>query len=91
LCHQVDFVDFNATFVLDFIHSIRPPSFISRIIDTLMLFAMVKWSAVYVTPKGAVFLSNIVSEVFVGAAFTITALIGSFMLLFFPRDKETGV
>ena len=54
---------------------------IVRIVDTLMLFGIVKWSAVYITPVGAVLWSNIISEVIFGMAFTVTALIGALMLL----------
>ena len=58
----------------------------ARIIDTLMLFGVVKWSAVYVTPTGAVLWSNIVSEVAFGNAFTVTALVGALILLLYPQD-----
>ena len=61
-----------------------------RVIDTLMLLGVVTWSAVYITPGGVVQLSNIVSEVFFGVAFTVTALVGSLILLFFPQDKVSG-
>lgn len=54
---------------------------IVRIVDTLMLFGVVKWDAVYITPVGPVLWSNIVSEVIVGMAFTIAALVGALMLL----------
>ena len=56
----------------------------ARILDTLMLFGVVKWNAVYITPVGIVLLSNIVSELVFGAPFTVTALIGSLMLLIYP-------
>lgn len=61
---------------------------IFRIVDTLMLFGIVKWSAVYITPVGAVFWSNIISEVIFGIAFTITALVGSAILLGRSSDNE---
>jgi hypothetical protein len=61
-------------------------TFCARIIDTLMLFGVVKWSAVYITPVGAVMWSNIVSEVVFGMAFTVTALVGALMLLICPQD-----
>ena len=60
----------------------------ARIIDTLMLFGVVKWSAVYVTPTGAVLWSNVVSEVAFGNAFTVTALVGALMLLLCPQDVD---
>ena len=53
----------------------------ARIIDTLMLFGVVKWSAVYVTP-------NVVSEGAFGTAFTVTALVGALMLLLCPQDVD---
>ena len=61
-------------------------TFGARILDTLMLFGVVKWNAVYVTPVGATLWSNIISEVVFGNAFTVVALIGAFMLL--RRDRE---
>ncbi len=54
---------------------------IVRIIDTLMLLGWIKWSAVYITPVGSVFWSNVVSEIIFGASFTITALLGALILL----------
>ena len=56
-------------------------TFIARVIDTLMLFGIVKWNAVYITPVGPVLWSNIISEVIIGMAFTITALVGALILL----------
>ena len=50
---------------------------VSRIIDTLMLFGVIKWSDVYTTPEGAVLWSNVVSEVIVGNAFVMSALLGA--------------
>ena len=60
----------------------------ARIIDTLMLFGVVKWSAVYVTPTGAVLWSNVVSEVAFGNTFTVTALVGALILLLYPQDVD---
>ena len=60
----------------------------TRIVDTLMLFGVVKWSAVYVTPAGAVLWSNVISEVVFGNAFTVTALVGALILLFRPLDVQ---
>ncbi len=65
----------------------------ARILDTLMLFGIVKWSAVYITPVGAVLWSNIVSEVVFGNGFTVTALIGALILLIRPQvlgSAQTG-
>lgn len=59
-----------------------------RVFDTLMLFGVVKFDAVYITPTGAVLASNIISEVLIGNAYTMTALVGSLMLLYCPKDVE---
>ena len=59
----------------------------SRILDTLMLFGAVKWGDVYETPDGAVFYSNLISEVICGNCYVVAALIGSVMLLKFPEDQ----
>lgn len=61
-------------------------TFGARILDTLMLFGIVKWGAVYVTPTGATLWANILSEVVIGSAFTITALVGTLTLLLCPQD-----
>ena len=53
----------------------------ARILDTLMLFGVVKWDEIYVTPQGPTLWSNVVSEVIFGMAFAVTALLGSLMLL----------
>ena len=59
-----------------------------RVLDSLMLFGLVKLSAIYITPEGPVLLSNIVSELVFGVAFNVTALIGSLMLLIWPQDVD---
>ena len=59
----------------------------SRILDTLMLLGIVRWGDVYETPSGAVFYSNLISEIIFGNCYTITAFIGSIMLLKFPQDQ----
>lgn len=61
----------------------------ARILDTLMLFGVVKWSAVYITPEGPVLWANIVSEVLLGNAFAVTALVGALILLIRPRDVDS--
>jgi|TARA_B110000091_G_scaffold182703_1_gene200898 hypothetical protein len=61
-----------------------------RIVDTLMLFGVLKLDEVYVTPTGAVLISNIVSEVLIGNAYVVAALTGSLLLLFYPEDADTG-
>ena len=60
----------------------------ARILDILMLFGVVKWDEIYVTPEGPTRFGQIVSEVIFGMAFTVTALIGSLMLLTYPRDID---
>ncbi|MCR9297131.1 MAG: hypothetical protein NXI32_30905 [bacterium] len=52
-----------------------------RVVDTLMLFGILKWDTIYVTPAGVVLWSNVISEVVVGMAFAATALVGSVSLL----------
>ena len=53
----------------------------SRIFDSLMLFRLLKWDEVYVTSVGVTPWSNIVSKVFLGKTFTVTALIGVLSLV----------
>ena len=53
-----------------------------------MLFGVVEWNVVYVTPVGATLWSNIVSEVVFGIAFTVAALVGSLMLLICHQDVD---
>ena len=60
----------------------------ARILDILMLFGVVIWSEIYVTPEGPTLWSNVVSEVIFGMAFTVAALLGSLMLLISPRDVD---
>ena len=62
----------------------------ARILDILMLFGVVTWSEIYVTPEGPTLWSNVVSEVVFGMAFTIAALLGSLMLLISPRDVASA-
>ena len=52
-----------------------------RIFDSLMLFGLLKWDEVYVTPMGITLWANIVGEVFLGMAFAVTALTGALILL----------
>ena len=61
-----------------------------RIVDTLMLFGILKWSEVYVTPDGPVLLSNVVSEVIIGMTYTITALVAATMLLRSNSSSDAG-
>ena len=53
----------------------------SRVIDTLMLFGVIKWGDIYETPEGAILWSNLVSEVFFANSFTVTAFVGAMMLV----------
>lgn len=62
----------------------------ARILDALMLFGVVRWGAVYVSPVGPTLWANIVSEVVIGSAFTTTALVGTSMLLVCPRDGDSA-
>jgi len=63
-------------------------TFGTRILDTLMLFGVVTWSAVYVTPTGPTLWSNILSEVVFGITFSVAALVGSLILLVGPQDMD---
>ena len=63
-------------------------TFGTRILDTLMLFGVVTWSAVYVTPTGPTLWSNILSEVVFGFTFSVAALVGSLILLVGPQDVD---
>ena len=58
----------------------------ARFVDTLMLFGILSWSAVYTAPNGWVLGTNIVSEVLIGNAYSLSALVGSSMLYFCPAD-----
>ena len=60
----------------------------ARILDTLMLFGVVKLSEIYVTPDGAVLASNIVSEVIIGNLFVLCALVGSVKCLFLQGNNS---
>ena len=53
---------------------------IVRVVDTLMLLGILKWSDIYITPVGAVLKANFISEVIFGMAFTIAALVAAIML-----------
>lgn len=61
-------------------------TFVVRIIDTLMLFGILKWSAIYITPDGPVLVANFISEVIFGMAFATAALVAAIMLL--PQNKN---
>lgn len=55
-----------------------------------MLFGVVKLDAVYKTPDGAVLATNVVSEVVVGNAYCILALVGALNLLCCAKDTDTS-
>ena len=57
-----------------------------RVLDTLMLFGIVKWSEIYITPEGPTLWSNIVSEIIFGTAFNAIAFAAALMLLRNPQD-----
>jgi hypothetical protein len=61
---------------------------VSRAIDTLMLFGVIRWSDVYKTPQGAVLWSNVVSEVVIGNAFVLAAAVGALAMLACPPAEE---
>ena len=65
-------------------------TFGSRILDTLMLFGVVKLDAVYKTPDGAVLAVNVVSEVVIGNLYCIVALVGALDMLCCPTDIKAG-
>jgi len=64
-----------------------------RIFDSLMIFGLLKWDEIYVTPVDVTLWSNIVVEVFLGMAFAVTALIGALILLFWTQslDQRTSL
>ena len=62
----------------------------ARIFDILMLFGVLKWSEIYVTPEGPTLWSNVVSEVIFGMSFAVTALLGSLMLLISPLNVNSA-
>ena len=62
----------------------------ARVFDILMLFGVVKWSEIYVTPEGPTLWSNVVSEVIFGMSFAVTALLGSLMLLISPLNVNSA-
>ena len=59
-----------------------------RVLDTLMILGIVNIPAIYVYPEGAVFWSNVFSEIVFGFSYALFALIGSSMLLFNPSDEN---
>ncbi|MEM6692732.1 MAG: hypothetical protein AAF664_25110, partial [Planctomycetota bacterium] len=61
-----------------------------RVLDTLMLLGLVEWSEFYITPDGAVFWANFISEIIFGMSFAVTALIGSTYLLLSSSNETTA-
>merc|ERR1712129_154295 len=62
-----------------------------RLVDSPMILGIIELPAVYPTPSGAVQLANVVSEVFIGNTYTITAFVSSLMFLACPQDLEGEV
>ena len=60
----------------------------TRVIDTLMLLGLFKWSDVYETPTGAILWANVVSEIVFANTFTLAALVGALMLWLCPKDVQ---
>jgi hypothetical protein len=59
-----------------------------RVVDTLMLFGVIQWNALYVAPSGWVLWSNVISEVMIGVAFATAALLGSVNLLLIAHPSS---
>jgi hypothetical protein len=57
----------------------------SRILDTIILFGLLKWDEVYLTPMGVILWSNVLSEVVLSMTFTFIVLAGALILLFGPQ------
>lgn len=56
-------------------------TFSVRIFDILMLFGVVKFDEIYVTPHGQVLVANVISEICVAVPYTVLAMIAAAMLL----------
>ena len=63
----------------------------ARVLDTLMLFGVVKLDEVYTTPSGGVLVSNIITEVVIGNLYAVTSLVGAATLRFCPKDTDARV
>ena len=61
-------------------------TFCIRILDILMLTGLVKIEAIYHTPSGPTLYANIVSEIVIAFPYTTLALVGSVLLVCFPKD-----
>ena len=57
----------------------------SRILDTIILFGLLKWDEVYLTPMGVILWSNVLSEVVLSMTFTFIVLAGALIILFGPQ------
>ncbi|MCG8452120.1 MAG: hypothetical protein MI717_02925 [Spirochaetales bacterium] len=64
-------------------------SVISRFFDILMLFGILKWETIYITPNGAVLISNIISEIVFGFCFNLMALVGTVLLIRKHRQEQS--
>ena len=56
-------------------------TFCVRIFDILMLFGVVKFGDIYITPHGPVLVTNIISEICVAMPYTMLAMLAAVMLL----------
>ena len=66
-------------------------TFCVRIFDTLMLFGIVKFDDIYVTPHGAVLISNVISEIVIAFPYCLLAAIAAPMLYYWPKDLDYQV
>ena len=63
-------------------------TFCVRIFDILLLFGIVKFDEIYVTPTGAVLAANIVSEIIVAVPYCLLAAVAGLALFFCPKDAD---
>lgn len=77
--------DFHKGYVAILIWSLS--SIFSRLFDIAMLFGIVKFSEIYITPEGPVLFSNIISEILFGFTFNVTACIGALLIIKTPLKK----
>lgn len=64
-----------------------------RILDVLMITGAVVIEAIYKTPHGPVLAANIFSEIIIAFPYTLLALVGSVLMVWYPQDEkgERGV
>ena len=56
-----------------------------------MLFGIVKFDDIYVTPHGAVLISNVISEIVIAFPYCLLAAIAAPMLYYWPKDLDYQV